>query len=355
MICDLLFRKVVIVTPDRRAHGGIASVTAAYSRHFAGLAYVETNSRYGSVAGALKLLWALLKLPWLRVTGRSILHIHSAAGKSFRRKRIVMAWGRLLGFKIIFHSHSGLFVDTVAAAGVDKIRRILAPCRRIAVLSTTWKRYFEDTLHLADVRIVNNIVDPCGSEIHAAAAEKEDGRHTPLCFLFMGLLMQRKGIFDILEAIRPLAAEYPGRFTLVVGGAHGEEARFHRIISEPPLSSCVIYAGWLDERAKAERLAAADAVILPSYAEGVPLTILEGFARGIPAIATAVGGIPDMMTDDVEGILVKPGDVDALRTAIRSYIDDPALLWRHGEAARRRAAAYYPDAVAAQLHALYDI
>lgn len=341
-----LFRQVVIVTPDRRAHGGIASVTAAYSRCFPGLAFVETNSRRGTVVGALRLALALAQLPLLRLCGRKLLHVHAAAGKSFHRKKIVVKWGRMLGYKVIYHNHSGLITDTVRACGKNAVKAVLDRCSRVIVLSKVWEDYFRNTLGCTDVDILNNIVE---------IPENIPERQSDSCveFLFMGLLMERKGIFDLLEAVKPLAEQYPGRFRLVVGGAHGEEERFRHIIASDALRGCVKYVGWLDKAGKESCLATADAIVLPSYAEGVPITILEGFARGIPAIASAVGGIPDMMDNGVEGLLVEAGNIEQLTEALRSYIVDGNMRRRHGLAARRRVADYSPQAVGNTLASIY--
>lgn len=342
-----VFRRVVEITPDRRAHGGIASVTAAYTRCFDGLAFVETNSRRGTLPGLLKLAGAMLRLPILRLRGRDILHVHSAAGKSFRRKNMLMKWGKLLGYKIIYHNHSGLILDTIGRMGVPAFKKVMDRCDHIVVLSEGWKKYFEKTIGCKNVSIVNNIVE--------TAVDAEPRPEHPVTeFLFMGLLMERKGIFDLLEAIHPLAEEYPERFRLVVGGAHGEEERFRRLVSEPPLSRVVDYVGWLDADGKKRQLDKADAIVLPSYAEGVPITILEGFARGIPAIATTVGGIPDLITDSEQGILLQPGDTKALTDALRTYIEQPQLRLAHGRAAAARVADYLPDAVRRQLVAIFE-
>lgn len=341
------FSRVVMVTPARSGHGGIAAVTAAYGRNFADLRFAETNSPRGSFAGAFALAGALARLLLYRLGGRSIMHVHSAAGKSFARKRIAMAWGRLLGYKIVFHSHSGLFSDTVQQLGAAKVRSVLAKCSRIAVLSRSWKEYFEGELGCADVSVIPNIVEDRGPY-------RPHRTGSPLRFIFMGLLVERKGIFDLLEAVRPLAREFAGRFELIVCGAHGEEARFRSLIADDPLRQVVKYRGWLSGNNKEAELDAADVVVLPSYAEGIPISILEGYVRGLPAIATAVGGVPDMLTDGVEGRLVQPGDVAALTQALRDYIEQPRLVETHGAAARTRVEQHLPHSVAAALSVLYS-
>ena len=342
-----VFSRVVAVSPDLKAHGGIASVVGAYMKNFPSMRLVETNSRRGTVAGLFRLAAAFVRLPLLRVGGARIMHVHAAAGKSFVRKKMLIRWGRLFGYRIVFHSHSGLIKPYAEKVGTGAVKKVLDRCDRVAVLSSGWKRYFEDVMGQSDVTVVNNIVEP------VPGYQRDYARTGPVRFLFMGLLMERKGVFDLIEAVRILNRTHRGRFEVVVGGAHGEEERFHAAIADPEIAPAIVYAGWLDSDAKEEQLRRCDMILLPSHAEGVPISILEGFAHGMPALASRVGGIPDMMTDGVEGSLVEVGNPGALAAAMQSYIDDPSLLCKRGEAALAAAKAYYPAAVGRQLLEMY--
>ena len=77
-------------------------------------------------------------------------------------------------------------------------------------------------------------------------------------------------------------------------------------------------------------------VVLPSYREGLPLCVLEAMAHGRPVVATAVGGIPQLVEDGRTGLLVEPGDAEALRSALERLLSDPELRRRMGRAARAR-------------------
>src|SRR5690606_3607785 len=77
--------------------------------------------------------------------------------------------------------------------------------------------------------------------------------------------------------------------------------------------------------------------VLPSYAEGLPMGVLEAMASGVPTISTEVGGIPDAIEDGVEGYLLRPGDVEGFADRIVRLLEDAALRARVGTAARLKA------------------
>jgi glycosyltransferase involved in cell wall biosynthesis len=105
----------------------------------------------------------------------------------------------------------------------------------------------------------------------------------------------------------------------------------------------------------AERLAQADVFVLSSRSEGLPLAILEAMAAGLPVVATAVGGIPELVADGETGLLVPPGDADALAGALRRLVADPGLRRRLGEAARARVEERFSLTAMRRAHlALYE-
>jgi glycosyltransferase involved in cell wall biosynthesis len=95
--------------------------------------------------------------------------------------------------------------------------------------------------------------------------------------------------------------------------------------------------------ALAERVAyfqRADIFILPTYAEGLPIAVLEAMAAGLPIITTPVGGIPELIEDGVDGLLIQPGDVQALAARIALLLGDAELRRQLGQRAQRRASDF---------------
>jgi glycosyltransferase involved in cell wall biosynthesis len=101
-----------------------------------------------------------------------------------------------------------------------------------------------------------------------------------------------------------------------------------------------------------ERLAffkRADVFVLPTYAEGTPISMLEAMAAGLPVVSTPVGGIPDVVEDGVEGFIVKPGDVEALADRLARLINDPERRRRMGRRAQDKVRPFNWDVVLPQL------
>ena len=116
----------------------------------------------------------------------------------------------------------------------------------------------------------------------------------------------------------------------------GQRLEIEQRIAESPCASQIRLLGLVHGEEKQNALNEADCVALPSYAEGLPMALLEGMAAGLPAIATRVGSIPALVDDGVEGFLVSAGDVDALAERICRLARDPSLRRRMGQNARQR-------------------
>lgn len=343
---DKIFRKVLYLGPSRKGRGGIASVLNIYSEHFPDFRQLTTNSPGGTLAGILPMLRTMACLPLERLRGRKILHVHAAGGKSFIRKAMLMTEAKALGYKIVFHSHSGTVLSFYSHFGIPRVRRILKMASKIVVLSKFWEEYYRTTFGLKNVEILHNPVEP-------AAEPATTSGELPLQLLFMGLITDPKGIFDLIEVLGANAARWRGRVFLTVGGV-GETERFFARINELGISDMINYIGWATGEEREAAFRRSQILVLPSYAEGLPMSIIEAMIRSKAVIASHVGGIPEIVTPDENGFLIAPGDRRALATAIDCFLLNPALIGRFGAEGARRAAAYHPDRITADLMALYS-
>jgi glycosyltransferase involved in cell wall biosynthesis len=103
------------------------------------------------------------------------------------------------------------------------------------------------------------------------------------------------------------------------------------------LADKVVVPGWIDAARRQELLEQSDIFLLPSHAEGLPMSLLEAMAAGLPVLCSTAGGIPLAVTQEKEGLLVEPGDVVGLRNALTRMIQEPELRAKCGKVAHERA------------------
>jgi glycosyltransferase involved in cell wall biosynthesis len=170
--------------------------------------------------------------------------------------------------------------------------------------------------------------------------------------LFLGEIGQRKGIFDLLRAFRRVIEVNPG--ACLIAGGTGDIAAATDLARQLGIEAHVSFPGWVAGDAKHKLFARAAIYALPSHNEGLPVSILEAMAAGLPIISTPVGGVPDAVTDGVEGFLITPGDVDSLADRICRLLADEHLRQTMGENATRALDAKFSSAAAtAAIDALY--
>ena len=170
----------------------------------------------------------------------------------------------------------------------------------------------------------------------------------------VGRLCEQKGQLLLLEATRRLLdAGVP--IELVLAGDGEMRAEVERTIDALAIRASVRITGWIDSRQVRDEILAARALVLPSFAEGLPVVIMEAMALSRPVISTYVAGIPELVRDGEIGWLVAAGDVDALARAMRECIEASGeLRERMATAARKRVLARHDvDREAARLAALF--
>lgn len=152
----------------------------------------------------------------------------------------------------------------------------------------------------------------------------------------VGRLSREKGQGILIEALARLNDQ--NVLALLVGEGPDEPELKRRVV-QIGLKGRVRFMGYQNDMTAI--YAGMDLAVIPSLSEGIPNVALEAMGRGIPLIASAVGGLPDMVADRKSGLLVPPGDADALARAIRFLLDHPAERRRIGEAGRAAAEARF--------------
>ena len=329
--------RVVLVGPPLLASGGIGRVM---SYVLAALrpqdARVEVLDTRGTATNPVRSL-----VPLLRSCARlialgarrevDVVHVNISSHGSALRKGLVVRTCRLVGLPVVLHLHASSFpefFDPLPGPAKRWVRRTFALPRRVVVLSETWRTYAHEVLAVrpGETTVLPNAA-PRGRSVGPGRRPEEDLR-----LLFLGRLGERKGAPELLSALGDDRLRR-GAWRATLAG-DGDIATYRARAAELGLPDRIAFPGWMPPDAVEDLLADAHVLVLPSHAEGMPMSVLEAFAAGVPVVSTPVGGLAEVVVDGVNGLVVPPGDVDALVDALARILDDEPLRNRLASGAR---------------------
>lgn len=263
-----------------------------------------------------------------------IAHFHMASRQSFWRKFLLFVVCRMFGVRTILHLHGAEFMQfynqVSGRFGKRCITFLFNSADRIIVLSPSWEKDIATFTENRNISVIYNAVPL--PDIRASDALNADR-----CILFLGRLGRRKGIYDLLKAFKDVNSVIPNCRLVCAGDGELEKAR--ELADELEIGEQVDIPGWIGLDTREKLLRHATIFVLPSYAEGLPMSLLEAMAAGLPVVTTNVGGIPDVVTEGVEGLIIEPGDVAALGKAMTRILKDEELRLRLGSSGRRKIEA----------------
>ena len=340
--------RVLHVGPDVR--GGMRAVMRGlFSSPLAERYRLETLATHTGTGAAERLAvycLALWRLCWwsLRRRGR-IVHVHATVRGSMLRKSFVVLLAKALRRRVVLHMHSGPgdLVAEHAKLGSRRIALFRLMFRRadvVLAVSAASAEALEELYRVSGVVVVPNPAP-------AAPDAPLDRGAPPLALYLGGFANPVKGGEKMLAALAlPELAELDA--VLAGPGELPEEGRA-LLAARPQIE----WRGWLEDAEREAALREAAIFVLPSTSEGLPMALLEAMAWGRAIVATAVGGVPEVLSDGENGLVVPPADPPALAAALARLAADAGLRARLASAARERARRLNSEEVTDRLDAIY--
>jgi glycosyltransferase involved in cell wall biosynthesis len=343
--------------PDPAGGGGMAAVirsllTSPLSQRYE-MEVIVTYSGTRPLARILVFARALPRLiAWALRRGPRLAHVHSAARGSLYRKSFLVLLLRGLRRPVLVQIHAGpVDIEEFAGRIGSFQRRFIAAglrvATRVAAVSSATAAAIERCFGVDGIVVVPNPAPalPAGAEPRRPGDDAEDR------VLYLGGFANPvKGGEVMVAATAALAPRRP-QTSFALAGPGDPPAALLELERD---AANVEWLGWLDRGTKERELGRSAVFVLSSISEGLPVALLEAMSWGRAIVATEMGGVPDVVGDDREAVLVPPGDAEALAAAVDALLSDPERCKRLAAAAARRAETLNEEEVCGRLDRLYQ-
>ncbi|TMP50784.1 glycosyltransferase family 1 protein [Pseudoalteromonas sp. S201] len=333
-------QKVLVISVSCKGLGGVASVVSTFMNNDFlnskyNINYFYTNKPGNKFKKLFSTLYAFVSFPFLLIFNNyKVAHIH---GGSVLRKSYYALWLKLFGIPIIYQNHAAN-LDSFYTNAVGVKKAYISYIFSLYDLRLCLGSYWENTLNKVMDKKWDVLYNPV-PELHL-----NNTAHDTCNFTFMGELSERKGIKDLIHAF---AKSENDNARLLVAG-NGDVDSLVTLCSEIGISEKVEFLGWINKEQKLDLLARTDVVVLPSYAEGLPMSILEAMSVGLPVITTPVGAVEDAITHNEHGLLVNPGNIAQISSALSELAQSSDKRTQLGEAAKVKFLKCFKDDVVAK-------
>lgn len=341
---------VLMCGSDLSVKGGMVTVVKNYLEYSKWdefqINYLPTHIEKGKLSELFYFSKAYVKILYLMISGKiDIAYLHTSERGSVYRKIIIAKTMKLFGIPVVLHHHGAEFEKFYSG------------------LSAMKKRIVNNALAIVDVNIVLSklLVNMITSKAPDASvftlynsvpvSENQYNKNGDK-ILFLGRLGERKGTYDLIKAISLLDNKIDSKYKFILCG-DGDVEKVNEIIKRNHISHRIEYIGWADQAKKNEFFKDVIINVLPSYNEGLPMTILETMAYGIPNISTRIASIPEVIDDEKNGYLITPGDINGLTERIQRLIEDEELRIKFSDCAYKTIKSEF--SMDSNIHKLKDL
>lgn len=324
---------ILMVGPSLTSRGGMATVEKqlvdCLPREGIDVDFLSTYedaSKLRKAFVAIKAYFAFCR----NVDRYDIVHVHMASRASYERKAFFVRRALKNGKKVIIHHHGGefgvWFDGELSVARQREVRSLFAKADKVIVLSEEWLSWFDSRGFYIDSFVVMHNAVPVPAEPCSPCSHQD--------VLFLGRLDENKSPDVLLRASKAMLDKNP-EAKLLFGG-DGFSERYQDLACELGIADRCEFLGWISGEAKEKLFRRAGIYCLPSKNEGMPMSVLEAMAHGLPVIATPVGGVPRVITNNTDGYIVPVDDIDELSRVLVGLAGDSTRRAAVGAAARKK-------------------
>jgi len=320
-------KKILVIGPVPPPTGGVATVMEqmmSFKQDKYRYIFVDINKnkfiKSNIIFNIINYAYNSLKIPLIALVKRpDIIHIHSSYGADIWQKYIWLSMLKLFNFKIIIHMHASKFKEWYADLNPKNriiVKKYFNKAEAVIVLSDAWKEYYKKIIPEKRLYVVQNAIENINHDRYSRIYPKDE-----YVVLFLSTLCDRKGIYDLFKVIQKDKDQHTKY--VFVGRIEHKDKIISRIQSLGIKDKCEIVGEVLGKE-RFKYFSSADLFVLPSYAEGLPIAMLEAMSFGLPIISTKVGAIPEVIKKK-NGILIQPGDPKGLYQAITNIRQNKIL------------------------------
>lgn len=248
-----------------------------------------------------------------------LVHIHFSSRGSTFRTAILVVISVIFRKPIVLHAHGSgfdVFYGKLPSWIQQTINYLFSFCSSFITLSDSWKKFYVTNLTLKENKIV---VLP--NPVKLPIQSKDRKNSNAINFLFLGRIGKRKGAFELIRAFSCILSHDRNQASLTIAG-DGDIEIARNLVRDLKLTDRVKILDWVNSFERDALLTKSDVFVLPSHNEGLPMALIEAMSFGLSVISTPVGGIPELISHGKNGLLIEPGNVQELSSAMLSLVEN---------------------------------
>jgi glycosyltransferase involved in cell wall biosynthesis len=343
-------KRVIITVPDLNKAGGVAALFSVLKmeQHFSDLSLF---CLHGKLPSPLRIPIKYLKFI-IKLYSIDVVHLNPSLNKKSFLRDAIYAWITVqFSKKLIVYWH-GWNEEYEAKIKNSWLLNYFAKhsffkAHTSIVLGTVFEKKLKLMGFNGKIHIETNTAD---NKYLTTISSKKIKIEEEIRLLFLSRLEEAKGIYIAIDTVHILNKSGKG-YKLIIAGSGSEEANIKQLVSA---NEDIEWAGYITGEIKHNLLSSAHFMFLPSYTEGMPLTLLEGMMYGLPIISRPVGGIPDIIKNDENGYLIESLNPEDFAEKIYKIVNSPVLFNQMSQNNIEKSNLFSPESVRERLYDLYQ-